>query len=399
MQPCQQPIQRTQPTGCPEFCRCKRCLSRDRGEWFAAIGAEVGGWKLFTTITFRKLDDHADWNNVAFQALDNPTPAFARHSFKRFVAYLEHEIGSPVAFVVADQYGQNGGRLHLHALLAGQGLDAYPRREIEAWLGQHIGFSRVLPYQEGAAYYLSRFIDTDDRTTWDIKIKPEKPLQSESTRRVGIVTAKSDELPQECYRRALRVSQRNELEAMARMTNDSREGQQGDQRKRLHRQRREQIGQVQGKEERRARVFHIDGSGMRPDGTGSGYSRVEIKTGEQRICRVDNLTNNEAEYRALILVLKHLDECDQARVLTDSQLVVQQFNGRFKVKDQKLIRLLERVRELIEEKALEVEVRWIPRGENVAGKVLERQASMPKVVDSKVKRKAVAAHVAGRARK
>jgi ribonuclease HI len=121
------------------------------------------------------------------------------------------------------------------------------------------------------------------------------------------------------------------------------------------------------------KIFHIDGAGMRPDGTGSGFAWVRIGTKEQRIYRVDGLTNNVAEYRALLSVLKHLAQGNQACIFTDSQLVCQQFSHSWLINDPKLIRLLERAENLIEEKQLEIHVKWIRREENVAGKLLERR--------------------------
>lgn len=120
------------------------------------------------------------------------------------------------------------------------------------------------------------------------------------------------------------------------------------------------------------KVFHIDGAGMRPDGSGSGFAWVRIGTEEQRVYRVDGLTNNVAEYRALISVLKHLNHGNEARIFTDSQLVCQQFNHCWSINDPKLIRLLDRTEELIEDKDLEIDVKWIRREENVAGKLLEK---------------------------
>jgi ribonuclease HI len=49
-------------------------------------------------------------------------------------------------------------------------------------------------------------------------------------------------------------------------------------------------------------------------------------------------TNNVAEYRALILALKRADElgCRRVDVKMDSELVVRQLNGLYKVKDEKM---------------------------------------------------------------
>jgi ribonuclease HI len=125
------------------------------------------------------------------------------------------------------------------------------------------------------------------------------------------------------------------------------------------------------------KVFHVDGAGARPDGTGSGFAWVRIGTEKQWIKRVDGLTNNAAEYRALLSVLSYLAEGSQARIYTDSQLVCQQFNRKWAVNDPKLIGLLSMVRELIERKSLEIELQWIPREQNAAGKLLEKQKGGP----------------------
>jgi hypothetical protein len=47
-------------------------------------------------------------------------------------------------------------------------------------------------------------------------------------------------------------------------------------------------------------VIHCDGAGSRPDGKGSGFAWIRPHTGERYVERVDGLTNNQAEYRALI---------------------------------------------------------------------------------------------------
>ena len=121
------------------------------------------------------------------------------------------------------------------------------------------------------------------------------------------------------------------------------------------------------------KVFHVDGAGRRPDGTGSGLAWVRLGTEKQRIKWVDGWTNNEAEYQALNSVLKYLADGSRAHIYSDSQLVCQQFAGRWKVNDPKLNTLLSTARDLIKSKSLQVEVRWIPRERNFAGKLLERR--------------------------
>jgi ribonuclease HI len=121
------------------------------------------------------------------------------------------------------------------------------------------------------------------------------------------------------------------------------------------------------------KLFHIDGAGQRPDGTGSGYAWVRIRTGQEYLKRIDGLTNNVAEYRGLLAVLRHVTEGSHVEICTDSMLVAQQFSGNWAVNDPKLVRLLSAARELIADKDLTVQVTWISREENAAGKVLERR--------------------------
>ena len=86
-------------------------------------------------------------------------------------------------------------------------------------------------------------------------------------------------------------------------------------------------------------------------------------------------SNNIAEYQALILLLKRLrtrmasrpDE--QYLVQGDSQLVVRQMLGRYRVRDAKLAPLHEEAARLAAD--LPVTFRWIPRDENRAGHLLE----------------------------
>jgi ribonuclease HI len=71
-------------------------------------------------------------------------------------------------------------------------------------------------------------------------------------------------------------------------------------------------------------------------------------------------------------VLEYGGRGSSVLILTDSQLVCNQFAGKFRVNESRLKRLLDEARTLIEERNLEVEVRWIPRERNLAGKLLDR---------------------------
>ncbi len=88
-------------------------------------------------------------------------------------------------------------------------------------------------------------------------------------------------------------------------------------------------------------------------------------------------TNNQAEYRALEIVLTWIvEECGQARVkcFLDSQLVVEQLNGRYKLKNAALKPLFERIKELINQLGGNVFFTHIPREENKLADKLVNQA-------------------------
>jgi ribonuclease HI len=113
-----------------------------------------------------------------------------------------------------------------------------------------------------------------------------------------------------------------------------------------------------------------DGSGQRPDGKGSGIAWIQEDTGRRHVERIDGLTNNEAEYRAVISALEALDPTTEAEVFLDSQLVVCQHSGAWKLADPRLIELHSKVAAVIASKHLLVKLTWVPRNRNLAGKML-----------------------------
>jgi len=117
-------------------------------------------------------------------------------------------------------------------------------------------------------------------------------------------------------------------------------------------------------------IVYCDGAGSRPDGKGSGFAWIIPETREQHIERVDGLTNNQAEYRALISALTAIPHGSVARVFTDSQLVWSQVAGNYRAHDPALSDLLDQVRTLIKDRHLKIDLQWVPRSKNVAGKLL-----------------------------
>ena len=116
--------------------------------------------------------------------------------------------------------------------------------------------------------------------------------------------------------------------------------------------------------------FFADGSGCRPDGKGSGFAWVREDTGERKLTRKDSLTNNQAEYHAILSALESLGPGLSAEILTDSENTCFQLRGERRVIDPHLAELNKQIRDLIQKNGLDVTFTWIPRRDNKAGKLI-----------------------------
>jgi ribonuclease HI len=116
--------------------------------------------------------------------------------------------------------------------------------------------------------------------------------------------------------------------------------------------------------------FFCDGSGQRPDGKGSGFAWFSEETGKWHRESIEGLSNNEAEYKAVISVLKEVSKNSALEALTDSLLVVSQLKGEYRIRDAKLEKLATEVKTIVAGKKLDLKLTWIPRKENRAGKLL-----------------------------
>jgi hypothetical protein len=196
---------------CQEFCNCWRCTARVLGRWLDILGARtcLGRWLFFVTITYRATE--YQWvRGVPVSGTGRPSPAFARYLFTLFSEYVENSVGAPIDYVVVDQYGSRTGRFHQHALVTGRGLDRYPRRHLESWLLRNAGYSRVLPFERGAAYYVGRFIGREAAgLEWDLRIGREAEKRSLSVDVGRMVVAKSADLPSDLFHQTLRHSGRS----------------------------------------------------------------------------------------------------------------------------------------------------------------------------------------------
>ncbi len=89
----------------------------------------------------------------------------------------------------------------------------------------------------------------------------------------------------------------------------------------------------------------------------------------------DDVTNNVAEYMALIKALECFREKGLRGPLVvkgDSQLVIRQLKGEYKVRSPRIKPLYKKVKDLIE--SLDVRFEWVPRERNVEADKLSREA-------------------------
>jgi hypothetical protein len=115
------------------------------------------------------------------------------------------------------------------------------------------------------------------------------------------------------------------------------------------------------------KTFHLDGIGCRKDGTGSAYGWIRIETGILRIHAVHGLTEVEAAFRALLWVLRYLAAGSQATICTHSHAVWGYFNSDQRARIQPEVeKLARKARRLIQEKKLDIRVRFILPEENRA---------------------------------
>lgn len=87
---------------------------------------------------------------------------------------------------------------------------------------------------------------------------------------------------------------------------------------------------------------------------------------------IGKTTNNVAEYTAMLALLKNVKRfpCTRLRVHSDSELMVRQLRGEYKIKDSSLKRMHQKVRVALAALPFEVEFRHIPREDNADADLL-----------------------------
>ena len=119
-------------------------------------------------------------------------------------------------------------------------------------------------------------------------------------------------------------------------------------------------------------IIHTDGGARGNPGPAACAFVAEVggKVVQQGSLFLKSSTNNFAEYQGVIIALKWLGESytdfpiGKATFYLDSELVVRQLNGLYKVKHKKLIELFHKVNEISKNISLTIYYKNIPRFKN-----------------------------------
>ena len=112
--------------------------------------------------------------------------------------------------------------------------------------------------------------------------------------------------------------------------------------------------------------IYVDGSG----GENSGYGYFVKETGESFYEKKPNITNNQAEYLAIIAALKKFVDSDQEiTIFSDSKNTISQLNHDYAINNEQLRKLAQEAWSIIG-KFSKLTLTWVPRKENLAGKML-----------------------------
>ena len=108
------------------------------------------------------------------------------------------------------------------------------------------------------------------------------------------------------------------------------------------------------------------------DGSGDGHSVALFPGDDVYFMYEMGVSNNEAEFNAVILALEHLSPRSHARIRTDSQTVVWHLTDERRSKSPAFVKKTVEVRDLIRGKDLNIEIQWIPRRHNTADRLLKQ---------------------------
>ena len=111
---------------------------------------------------------------------------------------------------------------------------------------------------------------------------------------------------------------------------------------------------------------YVDGSG----GPNGGFGYFVKETGESFYEKQPEITNNQAEYMAIIAALKKfVGSSEEITIFSDSKNTISQLNHEFAINNEKLRELAREAWSMFG-KFSKLTLLWIPRKENLAGKML-----------------------------
>jgi len=111
---------------------------------------------------------------------------------------------------------------------------------------------------------------------------------------------------------------------------------------------------------------YVDGSG----GSNGGYGYFVKETGESFYEKKPEITNNQDEYMAIISALnKYVNSNEEITIYSDSKNTVNQLNHEFAINNEQLRNLAREAWGIIA-KFSNLSIVWVPRKENLAGKML-----------------------------
>lgn len=111
--------------------------------------------------------------------------------------------------------------------------------------------------------------------------------------------------------------------------------------------------------------IYVDGSG----GENAGYGYFVKETGDSFYEKKPGITNNQAEYMGIISVLERLGTENTITIYSDSKNTVSQLNHEFAINSEPLRELARKAWSLMA-KIPNLKIVWIPRAQNLAGKML-----------------------------
>jgi hypothetical protein len=104
----------------------------------------------------------------------------AHRLFERFAADIEKAAGQSIGWFRGDEYGPEGGRFHIHALMLNT-RDLVRMHWLQEW-NRRAGWARILPFdpRKGAAFYCAKYV-TKEIGEWELSEKLGAAAQSDQS--------------------------------------------------------------------------------------------------------------------------------------------------------------------------------------------------------------------------